>query len=135
VAQQRTAQEQLQAQTEILDYWLQQWAHWMRNDAAELKRELGYGKHTTEGRHALSNYSVAAEDGALVWDIRREKTVQDVDSVIGELKRQMPWTWWAICRRHGLATVWHFRQLDPDEAYWHAVEELRLLVEERGLVL
>jgi hypothetical protein len=135
VEQLRSAEEQQQEQTEILDYWLQQWAAWMHNNAAELRRELGYGNVVAAGRHALTNYCAAEDDSGLTWDMRREKTVNDIDTVVTDLKRQMPWTWWAICRRHGLSSVWHFPRLDPDEAYWNAVEELQAATEERGMVL
>ncbi len=135
LSQQRTAQEQQAEQTEIIHHWLSQWAHWMRNNAAEIRRDVGYGHATVEGKQMITNYSTAEDDGTLIWDLRREKTVLDVDALLGDLKLQMPWTWWAICHRHGLATVWKFPRLDPEEAYWNAVEEMALLVEERGLVL
>ena len=123
-----------QAKIDLLVYWLDQWALWMNNNHAEIARDTGIGGGVI-GKNAISNFCVAADDSQVVWDMRREKTIKELDTLINNLRTEQPWTYWAICKHLGLMTLWKYPKLDPHEAFLNAVDELQLVVDENKLVL
>lgn len=128
-------------ETERLRIWLESWAASMCNDYSAVQNLAGGSSTTLEGREAATNYMVAEDDTLIVNDLRSKHILHEISDAIDSLMEGKMWAWWTIYRFHGLrrqaAGVWTFAGLEADlpGAYARAVEELRQVVNRRGIVL
>lgn len=128
-------------ETERLRLWLEAWAAFMSNDYSAVQNLAGGSSTTLEGREANTNYMVAEDDTLIVNDLRSKHILHEISDAIDSLMDGKMWAWWTIYRFHGLRReavgVWTFAGLEADlaGAYARAVEELRGVVNRRGIVL
>lgn len=136
-----SAVDQVRRETERLRLWLESWAASMGNDAGAVQAIAGRSSQTVEGRDSATNYMTAEDDGMVVNDLRAKHQLRELSDAIDSLMLGKMWAWWTIYRFHGLrrqsAGLWSFAKLEEDlpGAYARALEELRTVVNRRGLAL
>lgn len=141
VAPRESAVDQVRRETERLQLWLESWAASMSNDRGAVQAIAGRSSLTVEGRESATNYMTAEDDGMVVNDLRARHQLRELSDAIDSLMQGQLWAWWTIYRFHGLrrkqATLWTFAALEADlpAAYARALEQLRIIVNHRGLAL
>ncbi len=126
---------------EYVHWWMMRWARSMRRDRAEILADLGYPAMAAGGQLALTNYAVAEEDSAHYYDIHDSRQVEVVDKVMTDMRSDIPWVYWAVCRKHKLGSMgleeYEKRAAAgavPPGIYRSALEELAPVLEAHGLV-
>lgn len=116
---------------------MERWAGVAQNNQAAAAKECGANWSTFEGENARTNYSTAEDDSNTVWEVHTAAKLKDLDAAIDSLRLKQPWTYWAFCVHFGItySSCWRYPHMDPEEGYRNALEELRLVVQARGLVL
>lgn len=133
-----------QTEDELLQrvhYWIERWADRQRKCRAEIMSELFYPPSTSVGELSPSNFAVSEDDAAAYYEKHEARSVEMVDAIMSDLRAEVPWAAWAICRRHQLGNMGmnQYERLArggmiPPGLYTSALEEVTPLMAKRGLL-